>query len=121
MSCIGTLEWVIGARTSLVFIGRLRVLPRWTSENRPMLVRCLQGESGSLFPSVDHEYVYRMRDLSRGLSAVRDLDRESGVLLVGMALILLVRDEETDEWYVFANLRDPTSDDTRRILTILSN
>jgi hypothetical protein len=41
-------------------------------------------------------------------------------LVVGLGLFMLVRGDGSADWYLFANLENPTSSDTSRILGVLN-
>jgi hypothetical protein len=64
--------------------------------------------------------VYYANGLRKALDALRQLDSESKDLLIGLALVLLVRDNGDDDWYVYANLENPKPADTARVTSVLA-
>jgi hypothetical protein len=52
----------------------------------------------------------------RGLAADAE---EPSDLLVGLGVFTLVRDDDSVDWYVFANLKSPSSEDRVRVLAKL--
>jgi len=69
---------------------------------------------------MEQMHIYRMRGLVAALTAARELDRESKDLLVGMGLMLLIRGDDSEDWYLFGNLDNPSAADTSRVIAILS-
>jgi hypothetical protein len=65
------------------------------------------------------EFVHQMPDVSEAYQAVLKLDQELSELVVGLGIILLVRDDGSPDWYFFVNLNNPDSEDKIRILGLL--
>jgi len=68
---------------------------------------------------MDVAFVYQLPSVKETLTTIDDLDEESSDLLVGLGVFTLVRDDDSVEWYVFANLKSPSSEDRVRVLAKL--
>jgi hypothetical protein len=64
-------------------------------------------------------FVHQMPSLNGAHQAVLKLDDEDPILICGSGIILLVRDDRSFDWYFYVDLRDPTVDDTSRILAVM--
>jgi hypothetical protein len=69
---------------------------------------------------MERMYIYQMRSLEAALMAAQALDRESKDLLVGMGIMLLIRPDDSEDWYAFGNLENPTNEEAARVVSILS-
>ncbi len=64
-------------------------------------------------------FVYQAHTINDTSLVLEKLDTEPKNLLVGLALILLVRDNGEPDFYIFANLEDPKPEDKVRIAAVL--
>jgi hypothetical protein len=68
---------------------------------------------------LDVTFIYQLPTMQDALTAIERLDIESSDLMAGLGLFLLVEENGCADWYVFANLKDPTPEDRIRILGVL--
>lgn len=64
-------------------------------------------------------FVYQAHAINDTSLVLEKLDAESKDLLVGLALVLIVRDNGEPDFYIFANLEDPKPEDRVRIAAVL--
>ena len=65
------------------------------------------------------EHIHQLPGPDKAMEVVEKLDSESKYLLIGLALVLLVRDNGVPDWYIYTNLRNPKPADSKRILATL--
>jgi hypothetical protein len=75
--------------------------------------------NSSVRGAVDAAHIYHVRDLRQTLELFGKLDSESADVVVGLALVLLLRDDGGGDLYVYANLENPTAATNSRILGTL--